>query len=204
MRANIAILPQFLPFHIIFVLLCESFQRRRRRRGFDVCVEKKLKVWLVQWYVVKCFSAIRAIRVICAMAYGQVFSNTCIYSDHIPAVRNFNCSLCVVSFFKIRICLLLSAHCTVCKVREGCRASEAGLSVRYYLITGIDKSRETAGDAFFTRLNLSWETTIVFFPILITKSVLFTSMYQDRKDKQRKLQISIHRPIRIKLPLKDQ
>ena len=42
---------------------------------------------------------------------------------------------------------------------EGCRASEAGLSVRHYLITGIDKSRETAGDAFFTRLKLSWEAT---------------------------------------------
>ena len=41
----------------------------------------------------------------------------------------------------------------VCSVREGCRASEAGLSVRHYLITGIDKSRETAGDAFFTWLS---------------------------------------------------
>ena len=90
---------------------------------------------------------------LCNGLWPSVQSNTCIYSDHIPAVRNFNCSLCVVSFFKILICLLLCAHCTVCRVREGCRASEAGLSVRYYLITGIDKSRETAGDAFFTRLS---------------------------------------------------
>ena len=43
-------------------------------------------------------------------------------------------------------------YCAVFRVWEGCRASEAGLSVRHYLITGIDKSRETAADAFFTRL----------------------------------------------------
>ena len=47
----------------------------------------------------------------------------------------------------------------MCIVREGCAASEAGLPVGHYLITGIDKSRETAGDAFFTRLKLPWEAT---------------------------------------------
>ena len=50
-------------------------------------------------------------------------------------------------------CVFFRVYCAVFRVWEGCRASEAGLSVRHYLITGIDKSKETAGDAFFTRLS---------------------------------------------------
>ena len=52
------------------------------------------------------------------------------------------------------VCCVNLQSVPVCTVKSK-GASEAGLSVRYYLITGSDKSRETAGDAFFTRLNRS-------------------------------------------------
>ena len=73
-------------------------------------------------------------------------------------------------------------YCAVFRVWEGCRASEAGLSVRHYLITGIDKSKETAGDAFFTRLSFHGPVQspvmqqlyfiFVLYCISLTKSVL--------------------------------
>ena len=89
-----------------------------------------------------------------------------------------NCSL-------KKSCVIFRVYCAVFRVWEGCRASEAGLSVRHYLITGIDKSKETAGDAFFTRLSFHGpvQSPVVhqlyfeLYCISLTKSVLMNWSY---------------------------
>ena len=64
---------------------------------------------------------------------------------------------------------------------EVCRTSEAGLCVRHYLITGIDKSRETAADAFFTRLSFDGSVQRLELKHCISQHLLFDYFYQAQK-----------------------